>query len=40
MMISLHKNATTTPSIRQQLFWSDEPAAVFALRYEVSEETA
>ena len=40
MMISLHKNATTTPGIRQRLSGSDEPAAVLALRYGVSEETA
>jgi hypothetical protein len=40
MMISLHKNATTTPSIRQRMSGSDEPAAVLALRYRVSEETA
>ena len=40
MMISLHKNATTTPSIRQRMSGSDEPAAVLALRYGVSEETA
>ena len=40
MMISLHKNATTTPGIRQQLSGSDEPASVLALRYGVSEETA
>ena len=40
MMISLHKNATTTPGIRQRMLGSDEPAAVLALRYGVSEETA
>jgi len=40
MMISLHKNATTTPSIRQRMSGSLEPAAVLALRYGVSEETA
>ena len=40
MMISLHKNATTTPSIRERLSGSDEPAAVMARRYGVSEETA
>ncbi len=39
-MISLHKNATTTPGIRQRLSGSDEPASVLALRYGVSEETA
>jgi transposase-like protein len=40
MMISLHKNATTTPVIRQRLSGSNEPASVLALRYGVSEETA
>lgn len=40
MMISLHKNATTTPGIRQRLSGSNEPASVLALRYGVSEETA
>jgi len=40
MMISLHKNATTTPFIRQRLSGSSEPASVLALRYGVSEETA
>ena len=40
MMISLHKNATTTPGIRQRMSGSDEPAAVLARRYGVSEETA
>ena len=39
-MISFHKNATTTPVIRQRMSGSDEPAAVLALRYGVSEETA
>ena len=39
-MISFHKNATTTPVIRQRMSGSDEPAAVFALRYGVSEGTA
>lgn len=36
-MISLHKNATTTPSIRQRMSGSDEPAAVLALRYGVND---
>lgn len=39
-MMSLHKNATTTPGIRQRMLGSDEPAAVLGLRYGVSEETA
>ena len=40
MMISRHKNATTTPGTRQRMSGSDAPAAVLALRYGVSEETA
>ncbi len=40
MIISLHKNATTTPGIRQRMAQSDEPAAVLAQRYGVSEKTA
>jgi hypothetical protein len=40
MMISLHKNATTTPRIRRCLSGSSEPAAVLARRYGTSEETA
>ena len=40
MMISWHKTATTTPGIRQRLSGSSEPAAVLAIRYGVSEETA
>ena len=40
MMISLHKNATTTPGIRQRMSGSGKPAAVLALRYGVSEERA
>jgi hypothetical protein len=39
-MISRHKNATTTPGTRQRMSGSDAPAAVLALRYGVSEETA
>lgn len=39
-MISLQKNATTTPGIRQRLSGGSEPASVIALRYGVSEETA
>jgi len=30
MMLSLHKNATTTPAIRARIAASDEPAAVLA----------
>lgn len=40
MLISLHKNVTTTPGIRQRLSGSDEHASVLALRHGVSEETA
>jgi hypothetical protein len=40
MMISFHKNATTTPSIRQRMSGSSDPASVLALCYGVSEETA
>ncbi len=40
MIISLHKNATTTPGIRQRMAQSDEPAAVLAQRFGVSEKTA
>ncbi len=36
MMLSLHKNATTTPAIRAKIAASDEPAAVLAGRYGVT----
>ena len=40
MLISWHKNATTTPGIRQRMSGSDEFGAVLALRYGVSEQSA
>jgi hypothetical protein len=40
MMIALHKNATTTPGIRQRPSVGDEPASVLALRDGLSGETA
>ena len=39
MMLSLHKNATTTPAIRARIAASDEPAAVLAARYGVTLDT-
>ncbi len=39
MMIALHKNAATTPAIRRKIAQSDEPVAVLAMRYCVSEDT-
>jgi hypothetical protein len=39
MMLSLHKNATTTPAIRARIAASDEPAAVLAGRYGVTLDT-
>ena len=39
MMLSLHKNATTTPAIRAKIAASDEPAAVLAARYGVTLDT-
>ena len=39
MIISLHKNATTTPAIRQRIARSEEPVAALALRLGVSEAT-
>jgi len=39
MMLSLHKNATTTPAIRGQIAASDEPASVLAGRYAVTLDT-
>jgi transposase InsO family protein len=38
-MIALHKNAATTPAIRRKVAQSDEPVALFATRYPVSEFT-
>ena len=39
MMLSLHKNATTTPAIRARIAASYEPAAVLAGRYGVTLDT-
>ena len=39
MMLSLHKNATTTPAIRAKIAASEEPAAVLAARYGVTLDT-
>ena len=39
MMLSLHKNATTTPAIRAKIAGSEEPAAVLAGRYGVTLDT-
>lgn len=39
MMIALHKNATTTPVVRRKIAQSDEPVAILATRYSVSEDT-
>ena len=39
MMLSLQKNATTTPAIRAKISASDEPVAVLAGRYGVTLDT-
>ncbi len=39
MMLSLHKNATTTPAIRAKIAASNEPAAVLAQRHGVTLDT-
>ena len=39
MLISLHKQATTTPKVRAAIQASDEPAWVLAERYGISEQT-
>ena len=39
MLISLHKQATTTPKVRSAIQASDEPAWVLAERYGTSEQT-
>ena len=39
MLISLHKQATTTPKIRAAIQASTEPARVVAERYGISEQT-
>ena len=39
MLISLHKQATTTPRIRAAMQASDAPASVLARRYGTTEQT-
>jgi hypothetical protein len=39
MMLSLHKNATTTPAIRAKIAASEEPVAVLAARSGVTLDT-
>ena len=39
MLISLHKNARTTPAVRAQIFASSEPVAVLAERHSVTPAT-
>lgn len=39
MLISLHKQATTTPKIRAAIQASSEPAWLVAARYGISEQT-
>lgn len=39
MMIALNENARTTPAVRAEIAASDEPVAVLARRYDVSETT-
>ena len=39
MLISLHKQATTTPKIRAAIQASGEPAWIVAERYGISEQT-
>ena len=39
MMLSLHKNAATTPAIRRRISQSAETVAVLASRYSISEDT-
>jgi hypothetical protein len=38
MLISLHKQATTTPKVRAAIQGSDAPASVLAERYGVTEQ--
>ena len=40
MLISLHKNARTTPAIRAEMAASSESAAVLARRFNVTEQTS
>lgn len=39
MLMSLHRQATTTPKIRATIQGSDEPAWIVAKRYGISEQT-
>lgn len=39
MMVSLHKNARTTPAVRRDIAISPDSAAVLAARYGVTEAT-
>ena len=39
MLMRLHANATTTPKVRSEIQSSDEPVAVLARRFGVSETT-
>ena len=39
MLIALHKNARTTPAVREQIAASDEPVAVLADRFGVTPAT-
>ena len=39
MLISLHKQATTTPKVRAAIQASPEPAWMVAERYGISEQT-
>jgi hypothetical protein len=39
VIIALHKNATTTPTIRKKIALSLESVAALAERYNVSEDT-
>jgi hypothetical protein len=39
MLITLHKQATTTPKIRTAILAGDEPAWIVAERYGTTEQT-
>ncbi len=39
MLISLHKNARTTPAVRAEIAVSSETASVFAQRFGITEQT-
>ncbi|WP_287914746.1 IS481 family transposase [Tibeticola sp.] len=39
MLISLHKQARTTPAVRAEIAASDEPVSVLAQRYNITEST-